>query len=73
MMEGNTGTDSETLPSDSALKDLELQARVKFREKRFREILSPLEGYILHLQSLLVWEKPRRSALMFIVVNVVFW
>lgn len=39
----------------------------------FMELLSPLEGYIMTLQSLLVWEKPLYSAGLLLSVNVVFW
>jgi len=39
----------------------------------FNEILSPLEPTIMKLQSLLVWESPIKSAVMFVVVHCFFW
>ncbi|XP_022079725.1 reticulophagy regulator 3-like isoform X2 [Acanthaster planci] len=59
--------------SDSEMREFERQAKVKLHEKRLRELLGPLEGFIMSVQSLLVWEKPARSAVMLLCVNGLFW
>lgn len=35
--------------------------------------LGPYEPVLTYLQSVLVWERPLHSVLLYIVVNVVFW
>lgn len=41
--------------------------------KVLASILGPFETYVVFLQSLLIWERPRFSALAFLCVNVLFW
>ncbi|KAL3831318.1 hypothetical protein ACJMK2_023085 [Sinanodonta woodiana] len=42
-------------------------------EERFRTHLSPVEPLIMRIQSLLVWEYPLRSFVLFVIVHVLFW
>lgn len=35
--------------------------------------LGPYEPVLTYLQSVLVWERPFHSVLLYIVVNIVFW
>ena len=42
-------------------------------EEQFKTVLSPAEPCIMRVQSLLVWEKPKRSAVLFVFVHVLFW
>ena len=42
-------------------------------EEHFKTLLSPAEPCIMRLQSFLVWEKPKRSAVLFVCVHVLFW
>ena len=46
---------------------------LKQSEKMMNELLSPWEPYIMTLQSLLVWENPQHTAILFVAINVLFW
>ena len=59
--------------SDSEMKAFERETEVRLREKKLREFLSPFESFIMSVQSLLVWEKPVRSAVMVLCVNGLLW
>eukprot|EP00057_Strongylocentrotus_purpuratus_P006424 XP_011660898.1 PREDICTED: protein FAM134C [Strongylocentrotus purpuratus] len=60
------------LPEDK-MKELEREAIIRAREERLRSILSPIEGLVMNIQSLLVWENAQPSAVLFVCVNIVFW
>ncbi|XP_048869311.1 reticulophagy regulator 3-like isoform X2 [Brienomyrus brachyistius] len=51
----------------------ERDARVRALQMAIREWLRPHDRQLLCLQSLLLWERPLQSVLLFSVVNVVFW
>ena len=51
----------------------EYEIMVKTKEKRLMEILSPMEDCIMCIQRILVWENPRQSAAMMMIVNGIFW
>ncbi|XP_063421257.1 reticulophagy regulator 3-like [Mytilus trossulus] len=42
-------------------------------EQILKNILSPIEPFVMQIQSLLVWESPRRSAVLFIIIHAIFW
>ncbi|KAK3108508.1 hypothetical protein FSP39_009472 [Pinctada imbricata] len=42
-------------------------------EQTFLNILSPIEPLVMKVQSLLVWENPKKSALLFLFIHGVFW
>lgn len=42
-------------------------------EEILKNILSPIEPFVMQIQSLLVWESPRRSAVLFIIIHAIFW
>ncbi|XP_046546457.1 reticulophagy regulator 3-like [Haliotis rubra] len=46
---------------------------VKGLEEDIISLLSPIEPIVMRIQSLLVWEYPHRSAVMFICVHLLFW
>ncbi|KAL5007756.1 hypothetical protein ScPMuIL_016562 [Solemya velum] len=48
-------------------------AAVMEAAERINSLLSPTEPTVMRLQSLLVWEKPKQSAVLFLFVHVVFW
>lgn len=48
------------------------QKLARYRD-RFEKLLSPRETQIATLQSLLIWEKPARSLLLFCLVTSIFW
>lgn len=43
------------------------------REGLLEAILSPWEGWILRLQSLLIWEKPRWTVVWLCLIHLIFW
>ena len=53
--------------------DEEKEAYILKVEEQFKSVLSPAEPWIMRLQSLLVWENPKRSAVLFICVHGLFW
>lgn len=42
-------------------------------EETFKSILNPVEPFVMQVQSLLVWESPRKSVVLFILVHAIFW
>ncbi|KAJ8313608.1 hypothetical protein KUTeg_008169 [Tegillarca granosa] len=46
---------------------------VKSSEETFKSFLSPIEPLVMRIQSLLVWENPKKSAVLFIIVHLIFW
>ncbi|CAH1789188.1 unnamed protein product, partial [Owenia fusiformis] len=60
-------------PPPTIQPNQQLEFLVRAREERLRHILNPLEPFIMRLQSVLVWENPKHSAVMFLAVNGVFW
>ncbi|XP_023665021.1 reticulophagy regulator 3-like isoform X2 [Paramormyrops kingsleyae] len=51
----------------------ERDARVRVLQTAIREWLRPHDRQLLCLQSLLLWERPLQSVLLYCVVNGVFW
>ena len=51
----------------------ETDSNIKQTEDRIINMLGPIEPLVMRIQSLLVWEFPRRSALMFICAHLIFW
>lgn len=47
--------------------------KVKRNKIRFERLLAPVEPWIMVIQSLLVWENPYKSAVLFVVTNAGFW
>ena len=47
--------------------------KVRDTEEYLREWLNPLESKIMTLQTILVWENPQHSAMLFLAVNILFW
>ncbi|XP_069111875.1 reticulophagy regulator 3-like isoform X2 [Argopecten irradians] len=46
---------------------------VQRAENMFKRMLNPIEPFVMRVQSLLVWEYPRKSAVLFIFVHGIFW
>ena len=61
---------AETQPTAS---DSDFTEYFKISEDKCNGLLSPWEPYIMTLQSLLVWENPQHTAILLVVVNIVFW
>ena len=40
---------------------------------RFERVVRPIEVWLMTIQSLLVWEKPYKSAVVLLLVNAGFW
>lgn len=40
---------------------------------KFTAALEPWESYMMTMQSLLIWEKPSRSVIALVAINVIFW
>lgn len=51
----------------------ERDGQVRAARAAFLSKLGPYEPVLTYLQSVLVWERPLHSVLLYIVVNVVFW
>ena len=45
----------------------------KTMEEKLIELLNPVEPLVMRLQSLLVWEYPRQSAVFVVLIHVLFW
>ena len=53
--------------------DQETLEEIKETEDSFMKVLSPVEPYIMMIQSVLVWEDPKYTAAMLVIVNILFW
>lgn len=51
----------------------ERDGQVRAVKAALQERLGPYEPVVTYLQSVLVWERPFQSVLLYAVVNVVFW
>ena len=51
----------------------ERDGHVRLVKASLLERLGPYEPVLTYLQSVLVWERPFQSVLLFAVVNFVFW
>lgn len=60
-------------PDEVSVTEEEAVKYLQDVEDRFRTLLSPVEAYIMGIQSTLVWEIPSFSAFVFLAVNIVFW
>lgn len=47
--------------------------KVSRNKQRLENLLSPVEEWIMVVQSLLVWENPRNSIILFISANIGLW
>ncbi|ESP03211.1 hypothetical protein LOTGIDRAFT_237816 [Lottia gigantea] len=56
-----------------AQQQAEIERNVRIKEKWVADTLSPIEPVVISLQSLLVWENPKKSALLFTAVHLSFW
>ena len=54
-------------------QDEEFTKKLEDTEEKFRKILNPAESYVMAVQSVLVWENPKYSGVVFAVVNIIFW
>ena len=45
----------------------------KSSENKCNQLLGPWEPHIMTVQSLLVWENPQHTAILLVVVNILFW
>lgn len=43
------------------------------KEQLLRNVLAPIEPYIISVQSFLIWEKPHLSIVVLFLVHIVFW
>ncbi|KAJ8025010.1 Reticulophagy regulator 3 [Holothuria leucospilota] len=59
--------------SAAEIEKLEREADLRIKEERIRGILSPFEELVMSIQSLLVWENPRRSVLLLLCANGFVW
>lgn len=77
-------TEAGSMEDDSARQESGLCLRARWcsseRDVQVRAVraallskLGPYEPVLTYLQSVLVWERPLHSVLLYIVVNVVFW
>jgi len=54
-------------------KDSPVDEKMSKLAENLRETLSPFEPTLMKVQSLLVWEKPAKSVIMFAGVHCIFW
>lgn len=60
--------------SDRNMGDCDKLSHFRSRvESQLNGLLNPIEPLVMRLQSLLVWEYPRRSAVMLVFTHMVFW
>lgn len=68
---GHTSSLLESYLDDRTMADVpERTQRVR---KSLEDILSPIEPWIMDIQSLLVWESLQSSLVLISAANVVFW
>uniref|UniRef100_A0AAZ3P8Z7 RETREG1-3/ARL6IP-like N-terminal reticulon-homology domain-containing protein n=1 Tax=Oncorhynchus tshawytscha TaxID=74940 RepID=A0AAZ3P8Z7_ONCTS len=68
-----SGKQGSTLGLRSRPSSSERDGQVRVVKASLQERLGPYEPVLTYLQSVLVWERPFQSVLLYTVVNVVFW
>ncbi|XP_010872853.2 reticulophagy regulator 3 [Esox lucius] len=68
-----SGNQGSSLGLRSRPSSSERDGQVRHVKSLLQESLSPYEPVLTYLQSLLLWERPFQSVLLYTVVNVVFW
>ena len=53
--------------------EMEWNNRVHEKDDILMGYLSPIETSVMTFQNVLVWENPRHSAVLFVVVHILFW
>ena len=68
-------SDNRALEDDSYQQEQyeEFVKKLEKTEESFRNLLNPAESYVMGIQSVMVWENPKYSAVVFAVVNILFW
>jgi len=51
----------------------EHEIAVLSKEERLRNFFVPFESYIITVEKILVWERPLVSAVILVVINIIFW
>ncbi|XP_015241417.1 PREDICTED: protein FAM134C [Cyprinodon variegatus] len=72
-MEGWSYTDGSSICLRSRPSSSERDSQVRAVRVALLSKLGPYEPVLTYLQSVLVWERPFHSVLLYIVVNIVFW
>lgn len=57
----------------SGPRSSERDSQVRAVKASLQSKLGPYEPVLTYLQSVLVWERPFQSVILYVVVNVVFW
>ena len=73
MAEGQLQVSSVLLPYLDEFTINDIPAKVERNRKRIENVLSPIEDWVMKLQSLLVGEKPLKTAVLIVMVNIGFW